>query len=80
MRTTLTLDDDVAAQLRDAARKTGKPFRQVVNEALRTGLNASQPSKRKKFVVRARPMGLAPGLSYENIGELLEQIEGPYHR
>ena len=38
MRTTLTLDDDVAARLKAEARRTGKPFKQLVNECLRRRL------------------------------------------
>lgn len=38
MRTTLTLDDDVAAKLKAEARRTGRAFRDVVNDALRLGL------------------------------------------
>ncbi len=41
---------------------------------------ASKRPVRKKFVVKPRAMGLPPGLSYDNIGELLEAIEGPLHR
>jgi hypothetical protein len=44
MRTTLTLDDDVAAQLRRLARESGRPFKQVVNDALRAGLFPRQPA------------------------------------
>jgi len=33
VRTTLTLDDDVAAKLQAAARKSGRAFREVVNES-----------------------------------------------
>jgi hypothetical protein len=81
VRTTLTLDDDVAAKLQSAMRKTGKPFKQVVNELLRTALSA--PRSRKNvppFRVKARWMGHRPGLNYDCIGELLEQLEGPLHR
>ena len=38
VRTTLTIDDDLATQLHDQARRTGRTFRDVVNEALRDGL------------------------------------------
>jgi hypothetical protein len=37
MRTTLTLDDDVAAKLKTEAQRTGAPFREIVNEVLRRG-------------------------------------------
>lgn len=81
MRTTLTLDEDVAAKLKAEARRAGRPFRDVVNEALRRGL-ATRPAvaARKPFRVRARDLGLKPGLSLDNIAELLEETEGPAHR
>ena len=81
MRTTLTLDDDVQAKLAQEARRSGKPFKEVVNHYLRVGLNARLLAKPpRKFVVRARPMGLREGLSYDSIASLLEQVEGPLHR
>lgn len=82
MRTTLTLDDDVAAKLAAEARRAGKPFREVVNETLRRGLVARRPAAvRPPFEVKARDLGgLKPGLSLDNIGSLLEQIEGPLRR
>lgn len=39
MRTTLTIDDRTAAALKDLARRRGKPFKQVVNQALASGLH-----------------------------------------
>lgn len=81
MRTTLTLDDDVAAKLRAEARKTGEPFKTVVNRTLRTGLSVrSQATSLPPFKVKARPLGLRPGFSYDNVWELIDQIEGPLHR
>lgn len=81
MRTTLTLEEDVAERLKRESRRTGQPFKKVVNEYLRLGLNSASPKKRpKRFKVRARALGSRPGLDYDNIGELLEQIEGPAHR
>lgn len=81
MRTTLTLDEDVAVKLKAEVRKTGLPFKVVVNETIREGFFAkSQRKKPPKFVVKARPLGLRPGLSYDCIGELLDIVEGPFHR
>lgn len=82
MRTTLTLDDDVAARLRAEARRTGRPFKQVVNECLRRGLlRPRRAAGRAPFRVVARDLGaLKPGLSLDNIGELLEVVEGPLGR
>ena len=76
MRTTLTLDDDVAAKLTQLSRASGQSFKAVVNETLRNGLAAKKSmSPPERFRVRTRPLGLRPGLSYDNVGELLEEIE-----
>jgi len=82
VRATLTLDDDVAAKSKSRARRTGRAFKDVVNEALRCGL-ASAPASRPHtpFTVKARDLGrVKAGLNLDNIGDLLEQIEGPRHR
>jgi hypothetical protein len=82
MRTTLTLDEDVAARLQDLQRKNNLTFKDAVNLALRLGLEqrAERVQKRKPFKVTPKNMGLLPGLRYDNIGELLEQIEGALHK
>jgi hypothetical protein len=81
VRTTLTLDDDVAAQLEREMRDSGKSFKQAVNDALRQGLaQRRRAAAIEPFVVRARRLGTVPGLDYSNTGELLEVAEGPEHR
>ena len=81
MRTTLTLDDDVAATLRAEARQSGAPFKQTVNRVLRLGLQAQAQAKAlPPFKVKTRDLGLRPGFDFDNIEELLEKIEGPFHR
>ncbi len=81
MRTTLTLDEDVSAKLKQEMRRAGKSFKETVNETLRLGLLARKDAGRAgRFVVEARPLGLRPGLSYDNIQELLDWAEGPLRR
>jgi len=77
VRTTLTLDDDVAALLNKEVRKSGEPFKEVVNRALRTGLTAATKPVRKPFVVKPMKLGLP---HFEKVEELLEYLEGPDHR
>ena len=80
VRTTVTLDEDVAAKLRDEARRRGKPFKQALNEALRRGLLERRLSSRP-FRVQARGLGrLRPGVSLDDIAGLLDQIEGERRR
>lgn len=77
MRTTINIDDDILDRARTTSAITKKPFRFVVNEALRNGLEImKRPAARKKFRTRAKPGGLRPGFSIDNIGELLAQAEG----
>ncbi len=82
MRTTLTLDEDVARRLKSEMRRSGRPFRVVVNECLRAALS-SRPrvtGVEQPFVVNARDLGaLRPGLTLDNVGALLEAAEGPLH-
>jgi hypothetical protein len=78
VRTTLTLEEDVAARVKRESQRSGRSFKEVVNDLLRRGLDAKRsqlPSK--PFAVRARPLGIRPGLDYDNVADLLEQIEGP---
>jgi hypothetical protein len=81
VRTTLTLDDDVAARLRSESRRLGRSFKDVVNDCLRRGLEAKRQLRPgKPFQVRARPLGTRQGLDYDNVADLLEQLEGPQAR
>jgi hypothetical protein len=70
------LDDDVASLLKKEARKSGEPFKQVVNRFLRLGLTA-KPAARKPFKVKPFNLKLPP---FEKVEELLEYLEGPDHR
>jgi hypothetical protein len=80
VRTTLTLDDDVRARLEAEMRKTGRSFKETVNEVLRFGLNARPAKPAKPFEIYARDLHPRPGLNFDNIEELLDQIEGPMRR
>lgn len=77
MRTTLTLDDDVAARLKKEVRKTGEPFKQAVNRFLRAGLASPKKPVRTPFKVKPFNLGLPP---FTKVEELLEWLEGPDHR
>jgi hypothetical protein len=74
------LDDDVARLLNREARRTGASFKETVNRFLRLGLTTPQAQNRKPFTVEPRPLGLPPGLSYDNVEELIEAIEGVTHK
>ena len=78
MRTTLTLDDDVAAAL-DQLRKTRRiGLKALVNELLRAGLNQARarPARRAHFRTRTVDLGRLRIGSVDNIGEALAIGEG----
>ncbi len=77
MRTTITIDDDVLERARSAAARIGVPFRTVINEALRAGLDKAElPPKTHPYKTESREMGLRQGRNLDNIQDLLAQIEG----
>lgn len=83
MRTTLTLDDDVAKLVQDEVRRTGDSFKGAVNRMLRAGLmTTAKPLAEKPFVVEPIPLGIGQMLDRHNgkVSALIEELEGPYHR
>jgi hypothetical protein len=76
MRTTLTLDDDVAVQLERLRQARKSNLKAVVNEALRRGLRemSAPPRKRKGFRTRTFHMG-KPLVNIDNITEALAHLE-----
>jgi plasmid stability protein len=82
MRTTLTLDDDLAAKLKAESRRAGRSLRDTVNEALRRGLASQRvTAQRPPIKLRVRDLGgLKPGLSLDNVADLIERAEGPIYR
>jgi hypothetical protein len=81
MRSTLTLDPDVAAKAKQGAARLRKPFREVINAALRVGLDEIlSPPAARPYRTKARPLGLRREFSYDNISELIAAAEGEDHR
>lgn len=77
MRTTLTIENDVLERARAISAKLGTPFKTVINEALRAGLDqVEKPARRRPYKTTPRAMGLKAGRNLDNIQELLAQIEG----
>ena len=75
IRTTLTLDDDVAARISAAARASGRPYRAVVNDALRVGLDALG-RERRGFVVKPLNMGAWPDrIDMDDIEGLIDRLD-----
>ena len=75
MRTTLTLDDDVAEALRRLVRQTGRPFKQVVNDALRAGLAPQAPVISADVSYPTYPMGANIGVNMDRARHLAAELE-----
>jgi hypothetical protein len=81
VRTTLSIDDDIAVLLEQEVRRSGKPFKAVVNHLLSLGLaHARQPQPTRSFKVTPRALGLGAARNYDKISTLLEELEGPEHK
>ncbi len=74
MRTTVTLDDDVAAAVHRLARERGLSFKEALNMLLRTGLSAGSPTS-KPYAVASRPLGLRPGVDLDKALRLVGELE-----
>ncbi len=81
MRTTLTIDDDLAAILQSKAAQRGVAFKQVVNTFLRAGLGATEGSlpKRKPVKVTGRALGMRPGYDPDKMNQLVDELEAEEH-
>jgi hypothetical protein len=74
MRTTVTLDPDVAEQLKAIARRRNVSFKVALNDAVRGGLAAGRGGSRP-YKVPERPMGLRPGIDLTKALQLAGELE-----
>lgn len=76
MRTTLTLDPDVARLLKEEAHRQRKPFKEVVNEAIRRGLMPRAVAESQEpFRVRPHKTTLRPGIEADSLNRLADELE-----
>lgn len=76
MRTTVTLDRDVEAMLREKAHRTHVPFKRLLNETLRLGLAlGGGASSLPPYQVQARPMGMKAGIDPIGLSKLADDLE-----
>jgi len=76
MRTTVTLDSDVESLINENIRRTRRPFKRVLNEALRVGLRvqvtATEPVP---FQVKPKGLGFRAGLDPRGLGKMADELE-----
>jgi hypothetical protein len=76
MRTTLTIDDDLAGILQKKAGQQGHSFKAVVNDLLRAGIAASGDAlhPRRPIKITAKPLGLKPGYDPDKFNQLVDEL------
>jgi hypothetical protein len=76
MRTTLTIDDDLAGLLKRRARELGLPFKDVVNRTLRAGLG-EEAKPRRHAAPKTIPhrFGFRPGIDLDKLNQLADELE-----
>lgn len=78
MRTTLTIDEDLAGLLQRRARELDRPFREIVNTALRRGLAETGATAVDAPQVRLRPHDFGnsrPGVDTDRFNQMLDELE-----
>ncbi|MDP4647563.1 MAG: hypothetical protein NWR51_08315 [Akkermansiaceae bacterium] len=76
MRTTVTLERDLERILRETAVRTHKPFKKVLNDTLRAGIElTTSAGQAEPFVLHSRPMGLRTGHDPTGFNRLADDLE-----
>jgi len=77
MRTTLTLDEDLAKRLKELARQGGRSFKEVTNEVIRRGLSAgeAQVESVQRFCVESKACGFKAGVDPHKLNQIYDDLE-----
>jgi hypothetical protein len=76
MRTTVTLEPDLAKELEALAHRRGLSFQQALNEVIRRGLTApDRPHAQPRYTLEPHPSGLRPGVDPDKLNQLVDQLE-----
>jgi Ribbon-helix-helix protein, copG family len=75
MRTTVTLDADLAAKLRAIARERGVSFKEALNSTLRRGLTTGGGSSSRRYRLKSQRLGLRQGVDLEHALRLASELE-----
>lgn len=80
MRTTLTIDDDIAVRIEDRRRRDGQSLKQVINRLLREGLRHDRrPPEARKYRTKTHKLHLRPGFDAARLNRLVDEIETDTH-
>lgn len=75
MRTTVTLDDDVAAKLKRLARERNISFEEALNSSVRQGIERGEPKGRPYRLPPGRSLGVRPGVNLDKALRLAGEME-----
>lgn len=75
MRTTLTLDPDVARSIKKRMADTKLPLKRVINDALRIGLGRNGRHKPRPFFVETYPCQFRPGIDLDKLNQFVDELE-----
>ncbi len=76
MRTTLSLDPDVAERVKQEMKRSGRGLKLVINEALRLGLGVAGKRRRPaRFAVEPHSFGFRPGFDLDRLNQLVDELE-----
>ena len=76
MRTTLTIEDDIAVRIEERRRRDGQSLKQVVNALLREGLRSGQrtPAARK-YRTKPHALSMRPGFDAARLNQLADELD-----
>ena len=80
MRTTLTLDPDVARRLKARMAETKLSLKRVVNDALRAGLSEKASFRKARFRVEPHSFQFKPGIDLDKLNQLADELEAEEFR
>jgi hypothetical protein len=75
MRTTLTIDSDVAERLKQETASGRQSLKQVVNESLRIGLGLKRSPAKRPYKVKAHNSPYRPGIDRAKLNQIADDIE-----
>jgi hypothetical protein len=75
MRTTVTLEADVARSLKDEAHRSNRSFKAVLNDAVRRGLTPVPLGPKRRYRVKAHAATLAAGVDPRRLNQLADELE-----
>lgn len=77
MRTTVTLEPDVAAKLKELAHRRRASFKETLNDVLRKGLSSQAGTREppERYVVQPHAGGFRPGIDPGKLNQLVDELE-----